>query len=200
MGLGTFAATYGWNWYDVLVIAALIYGVFAGVRNGFSGEVLLVIGLLMMVALAMSFYANAGVWLKEAFGLTIEMANLLGFVGIAVLVYIATVVVKLVVHRKMKQLRFAAVVENFGGGVAGLLRMFVCMALLTVVLALSPSAFWHEQAARNSRFGVFVVQQFPAVAEVAKKEFPEKAWFLKDVKRREEPTIEESGSQKKPEN
>ncbi|HUK84002.1 MAG TPA: CvpA family protein [Verrucomicrobiae bacterium] len=198
MGLGTFAVSFGGNWYDIVVIAALIYGVVAGVRNGFSGEIILVLGLLLMVALAMSFYASVGEWLQNVTRLTVELANLVAFVSIAVLVYIVTVAVRLAVHRKLKQRPFAALIENIGGGVAGLLRMIVVMTWLTVVLSLSPSPFWREQAAYKSRFGAFVVEQFPAVAAVAKKQLPEKVWFLKDLKRPKEPTIDESDTQTKP--
>ena len=198
MGLGTLAFVFGCNWYDIIVVATLIYGVVAGVRNGFSGEVIMVLGLLLMVALALSFYARAGEWLMEISGLTVELANLVAFVSIAVLVYVVTLVIRLTVHRKLKQMKFTAAVENVGGGVAGLLRMLVVLAWLTVVLSLTRSPFLHEQVAQNSRFGALVVEQFPAVAAVAKKQFPEKMWLLKDLKRREEPGIDEGSSPKKP--
>ena len=198
MGLGTLAFVFGGNWYDIVVIAALIYGVVAGGRNGFSGEVIMVLGLSLMVVLALSFYARGGEWLMEISGLTVEMANLVAFISIAVFVYVVTLVIRLTVHRKLKQMKFAAGVENVGGGVAGLLRMLVVMAWLTVVLSLTRSPFLHGQVAHNSRFGAFVVEQFPAVAAVAKKQFPEKVWLLKDLKRPEEPGIDEDNSQKKP--
>jgi membrane protein required for colicin V production len=198
MGLGELAFVFGGNWYDIVVIAVLIYGIVAGVRNGLSGEIILVLGLLLMVALALSFYADVGEWLRRVTGLILEVANLVAFVSIAVIVYVVTIVVRKVVHRKLKQLKFTAVVENIGGGMAGSLRVLVIMAWLTVVLSLVRSPFWHEQVARNSRFGAFVVEQFPAVAAVTKKEFPEKVWFLRDIRRREEPTIDESSSQKNP--
>jgi len=198
MGLGTFAASFGGNWYDIVVICALIYGVVAGVRNGFSGEIILVLGMLLMIVLAMSFYGGLGAWLQSVSGLTNELANVVAFVMIAVLVYIVTVAVRLFVHRKLKQRPFAAMVENIGGGVAGLLRMLVVMTWLTVVLSLSPSPYWREQAAYKSRFGSFIVEQFPAVAAVTKRELPEKVWFLRDIKRPEEPSVEDSGAQTKP--
>jgi hypothetical protein len=65
-----------------------------------------------------------------------------------------------------------------------------------VILTLTRSPFWHEEIARDSRFGAFVVRQFPAVAAMAEKQFPEKMWFLKDLKRREEPNIEDGSAGK----
>jgi hypothetical protein len=58
-------------------------------------------------------------------------------------------------------MQFTAAVEDAGGGVAGLLRMVVIMAWLSVILTLTRNQFWHDEIARNSRFGAFVVRQFP---------------------------------------
>ncbi|MGD0649742.1 MAG: CvpA family protein [Verrucomicrobiia bacterium] len=184
------------NWYDCVVLAALVYGIWSGVITGFSGEIIRVLGLLLMVALALHFYIPAGKWLQGVTGLVEEPANLIAFVAIAVPVYLISLLVRLLVHRRMKKMQFTAAVEDIGGGVAGLLPMVVIMAWLSVILMLTRSPFWHEEIARNSRFGAFVVRQFPAVAAMAEKQFPEKMWFLKDLKRREEPNVEDGSAGK----
>ena len=183
---------FGTNWYDLVVAAALLYGIWSGIRNGFSGEVLRVLGLLGMAGLALGFYVGAGKWLQSLRGWAIEFANLIAFVAMAVAVYLASLLARVVVHRLMKRFRFTAAVENVGGGSAGFLRMVVVMAWLSVALALTRSEFWHHEVARESRFGSFVVGQFPAVAAMVEKEFPEKMWFLQDLKRRAEPDAEQT--------
>ena len=65
-----------------------------------------------------------------------------------------------------------------------------------VLLALTRSPFWHEQIAVGSQFGSFVVRQFPAVEAVAKKNFPEKLWFMKDLKRPQEVDVETNNAGK----
>jgi uncharacterized membrane protein required for colicin V production len=180
----------GTNWYDWVVLAALIYGIWSGVRAGFSGEIIRMLGFLLMVALALHVYLSVGKWLQGITGLAEEPANLIAFISIAVVVYLISLLVRRLVHRQMKKVRLTAAVENIGGGVAGLLRMVVLMASLSIILTLTRSPFWHGQIAGGSRFGAFVVRQFPAVAAVAEKNFPEKMWFLKDLKWREERNVE----------
>jgi uncharacterized membrane protein required for colicin V production len=181
------------NWYDIAVCVILMYGIWSGIRTGFAGEIIRVLGLLLMVILAMSFYQPLGQWFQSVSSLTEDLANLLAFLGIAITVYLITAVVRLAVHRRMKEMATTAVIENVGGGVAGFLRMAVVMAWLSVMLALINSPFWNQQVAQDSRFGSFVVRQFPAVAAVVGKKLPEKRTpFMEDLKRREDPDFEKS--------
>ena len=189
---------FGINWYDLVVAAALVYGIWSGVRNGFSGEVLRVVGLVLMVVLALTLYVPTGKWLHSVSNWAIEVANLVAFVTIAVVVYVVSLLTRRLAHKRMKKMRFTAAIENVGGGAAGLLRMAVVMAWLSVVLALTRSEFWHRSVARDSQFGSFVVKQFPAVAAMVEKQFPEKMWLLNDLKRRSEPGIEEDGPAREP--
>lgn len=182
------------SWYDWVVVAALIYGIWSGVRTGLSEEIIRVLGLLLAVVLALSFYLPVGKWLQGITGLVEELANLVTFVSIAVAFCLISLLLRPCVRRWMKKAWFTATVENIGGGMAGLARMMVIMAWLSVVLTLTRSPLWHEEIAHKSQFGTFVVRRFPAVAAVAEKKFPEKLWFLKEVKRRAEPNIEESSA------
>ncbi len=180
------------------MVAALIYGVWSGVRRGLSGEIIRVIGLIAMVFLALSFYIPVGKWLKAATGWAEEPANLAAFLAIAVSVHVVAVFVGARIHRRMKKGSFAATVENVGGVLAGVIRMAIVMAWASVALSLVRSEFWHHEVSRESKFGSYVVAQFPAVAAMAEKEYPEKLWFLQKLKRRAEPTNDEAGAEKKP--
>jgi membrane protein required for colicin V production len=182
----------GANWYDVVVALALAYGVWSGIRAGLSGEIIGVIGLVLMIVLAVHLYAPVGAWIHSLTGLAEEPSNLIAFSGIAVVVYLLTVVARRIVHARLQKLRFAAVLENVGGAFAGTLRMLVLMALLSIVLSLTRSPWLHEHIATKSVFGSFVVGQFPAVKAVVEKEFPEKIWFLDELQRRKEPAAGEA--------
>lgn len=188
----------GTNWYDVVVLGALLYGAWSGVRKGFSGEIIRVIGLVAMVFLALSFYIPVGHWLQQVTGWAEEPANLAAFLAIAVSVYVVAAFVGARIHRRLKKGPFTATVENIGGMLAGVVRMAVVMAWVSVALSLVRSEFWHREISRESKFGSYVVAQFPAVAAMAEKEYPEKLWFLQKLKRRAEPTSDEAGAEKKP--
>lgn len=165
-------------------------------RTGFSGEIIRALGLVLMAALALRFYLPVGKWLQGTTGLEEELSNLVAFVAIAVVVYSLSMLVRGLVRRRMKKGSCVAAVEDVGGGIAGLVRMLVIMAWLSVMLTLTRSPVWHRQVAGGSLFGSFVVRQFPAVEAVAKKNFPEKMWFMQDLKRPKEPSVDQVESAK----
>jgi len=180
----------GLNWYDGLVAAGLLYGVWSGLRRGLSGELVTTLGLVLMVVLAISFYAVTGTWLAQRTGLELSVADVIAFVGIALVVYALALAVKRVLHRKLKRGVFSALVENVGGAAAGVVRLALVLAWLSVCLCLTPSDFWQQQVGQQSRFGSFMVSHFPAVAAKVEESFPDKVWLLREIPRRETPSAD----------
>jgi uncharacterized membrane protein required for colicin V production len=173
------------NWYDIVVVGALFYGVWSGIRAGLMGEIIRVIGLVLMIVLAVQFHQPVGDWIGENSSLPHAAAQLIAFVSIAVVVYLITLWVRLATRKRMLEVKTAALVENVGGGFAGAVRMVLIMAWVTVVLSLTTS---------KSRFGSLVLDQLPVTRAVMEGNSREKAWFMQDVKRRPEPNYEETGS------
>ena len=181
--------TLAFNWYDPVVAVALIYGLWSGRRTGLSGEIIRVLALLLMVATAINFYQPVGSWLHRQSGLVKEVADLVAFVGLAVLVYAPSLPLRAAIRRRTKKLILAAALENTGGAIAGLLRMIVIMMWVTVILSLMRSPFWHKHVAHESSSGQFVVRQLPAVKAVTEQQFPENFIFFRDLRRPEDPDI-----------
>lgn len=194
----TTAAGASFNWYDIVVGVALVYGIWGGVRTGLFGEILRVVGMILMIATALHFYIPAGNWLKGVTRISEEPARLTAFVVIAVVVYLIALAVRNFVTSRVKKLQFLALLDNLGGAVAGLVRMVVVMAFVTIMISLMRSPFWHDQVSKNSVFGSTVVAQFPAVSEVVKKRFPETLWMTEELKRREELDVENAGTKTSP--
>ncbi len=186
-----------WNWYDIVVGVMLLYGIWSGVRTGLFGEILRVIGLVAMLVAALRWYIQLGNAVQSATKMPEEPARLLAFVLMAIIVYLAVRAVRNFVQSRLKKMTFWAFVDNFGGAAAGLVRMVVVMGFLTIMISLMRSPFWHKQVSTSSRFGSYVVAQFPAVAEVVKKEFTETLWFTKDIKRRDAPDVDNTGTTSK---
>jgi membrane protein required for colicin V production len=182
------------NWYDIVVGLALAYGVWGGIRAGLFVEVLRVVGIGLMVAAALHFYIPAGDRLRSWTDLAEEPSKLLAFVAIAVAVYLVTLMIRNFVTGRVKKFTFLAFTDNVGGALAGLIRMAVVMAFVTIMISLTRSQFWHRQVSKNSAFGATVVAQFPEVAAVVKKSFPEKLWITQEIKRRDDPDLETTGS------
>jgi membrane protein required for colicin V production len=191
-------AAASFNWYDIIVAVALLYGVWSGVRTGLFGEILRVVGIILTVWAAVHFYIPVGDWLKSVTRLSEEPARLIAFVVIALAVYLIMLMVRNFVTGKVKKFKFWAMIDNLGGAVAGLVRMTVVMAAVTIGISLMRSPFWHRQVSTNSIFGSAVVAQFPSVAEVVKKSFPEKLWITQELKRPNEPDVENTGTKSAP--
>ena len=188
------AAASSFNWYDLVVGVALAYGVWSGIRTGLFVELLRVVGIAAMVIVAVHFYIPLGDRLRDWSGIAREPARLTAFVAIAVAVYVISVVIRNLVRARANKVSLLAVTDNIGGALAGLIRMAVAMALVTIMISLMRSPFWHRQVSVNSVFGSAVVAQLPEVAAVVQRSFPEKLWITKELQRREEPDVENTGS------
>lgn len=185
------------NWYDFVVLLALIFGVWSGTRAGFLGEIIRAVGLVVMAIAALRYYQPLGDWLHTKTGLATEPANLISFIVLAAVVYALFVGLRSLLHRKMKKASTPAFVENTGGGVLGTVRMLTIMICVTIGLTLVRSPFWHQQIAQDSRFGSYVVGKFPAVESLTHSNYEEKLWFLDKLLRPEDPGIEESNKKQK---
>jgi len=151
------------NWYDIVVVGALFYGVWSGIHAGLTGEIIRVVGLVLMIVLASEFHESVGNWLRENFSLSDDAAQLVAFVGIAVVVYLITLAIRLRTAKRMQELKVAPLLENVGGGFAGGIRMVLIMAWVTVALNLSMNGFMADQVGVGSRFGSLVLDQLPAL-------------------------------------
>jgi membrane protein required for colicin V production len=180
-----------YNWYDVVVIIALAYGVWSGIRTGLTGELIRAAGWVLTVTLAVRFYQPVGQWLSGKLNMETEVGHLVAFIAIALGMYAVQVMVRTLVHKRVKRFKFGAVLENVGGGTAGAVRMALVMTCLSVMLCLIRSPFWHQQVGKNSAFGSYVTGRFPAVAAMVEKKFPETMWFSKELKRPDDPGIPE---------
>ena len=182
------------NWYDVVVFVALLYGVWSGLRAGLMGEIIRVIGLVLMIALAFTLYQPVGDWLKDHSQWSEDTARLIAFISIAVIVYLISLAVRLATHRHMQKMKLGSLVENIGGVFAGVIRMTLIMAWLTVILALSGNESLRRSVGVDSRFGSFVIEQLPALQPVVEKSLPGKLWIMDKIKRPPEPDIEDAGA------
>lgn len=187
----------GMNWYDLVFIIALVFGAWSGVRTGLAGELIRVLGIVLALVVGIRFFVPAGDWLRTQTPLDVEVCHLIAFVGLAVVVYTLSLLVRVLLKKRKQKLTFAAVVDNVGGGVVGVIRMGAAMAFVTVMLCLIRSPFWHEQLGKQSRFGSFIVAHVPSVQEMVDTHFPEKSILFKELKRPNEPTIDETGTGKK---
>lgn len=181
------------NWYDVVVVGAMFYGVWSGIRAGLMGEIIRVIGLILMLVLAAQFHQPVGDWMSATSPFPDDASQLIAFVSIAVVVYLITVWIRLATRKQMLEVKTSPMVENVGGGFAGAIRMVLIMAWVTVALSLTLNSSLRDEFGANSRFGSLVLDNLPTVRTAMQKNLPQKAWFMQDVKRRPETNYEIGG-------
>jgi len=191
---GESTVTQAVNWYDVVVAAAVFYGVWSGLRAGLTGEIIRVVGLVLAVVLGLALYQPTGDYIGHHSQLSQETAQLVAFVSIAVVVYLISVAVRLATRRRMKEYKFSALLENVGGAFAGAVRMTVIMGWLTLILTLSGGSLVGRSVSEESRFGSYIVHQLPALQSVADKSLPRQMRFMPDLKRQPEPNWDEGGA------
>jgi uncharacterized membrane protein required for colicin V production len=179
------------NWYDVVVAAALLYGAWSGLRAGLTAEIIRVVGLVLAVVLGLTLYQPVGDGIWHRSQLSHETAQLVAFVSVAVVVYLISVLVRLATRRHMKEYKFSVLLENVGGAFAGVVRLTVIMAWLTLILSLSGGDFLQRSVSMESRFGSCVVRQLPALQSVVEKSLPRKMRLMPDLKRQPEPNYDE---------
>ncbi|MCG3149474.1 MAG: hypothetical protein PCFJNLEI_02936 [Verrucomicrobiae bacterium] len=171
------------NWFDIIWVIALIFGVWSGLRCGALGEIIRLSSWVLMVWLAIEYYIPVGDWFRTKTQLAEEPARLFAFVGIILGVYIVGLLLRKMLSRWTKKSPAAAFLENFGGIILGVIRMALVMTVLTIWLSLVRSPFWQKHVATNSQFGSTVVQMIPSVKAVTKKTFPETFPLFRDIER-----------------
>jgi uncharacterized membrane protein required for colicin V production len=164
---------FGMNWFDVIWIAALLYGLWDGTRTGLLGEISHIVSWILVLAMSMLYYESVGVWFKESLELPLEQARLTAFIMLVVCLYTLAMLLRKIINRWAARTTGTAFLQNIGGAAAGLVRMSLAMMFLTIALSLTRSPFWHEQVGKESKFGVVVVSLFPSVQAVVNRDYPE---------------------------
>jgi uncharacterized membrane protein required for colicin V production len=188
----------GANWFDIVWVLALLFGVWSGLRSGALGEVVRLVSWVLMIWLAVTLYVPVGDWLKARTGFAEEPARLLAFVGLVLGVYLVSLAIRRVLQRWTRKSPSAAFLENFGGMMLGVVRMGIVMACLTIWLSLMRSPFWHRHVSKESQFGAAVVKMIPSVKAVTEKTFPERFPLFRDIERPIESDVEEPTPVNKP--
>lgn len=125
------------NWLDYILILVLGLSAFSALRKGFSREIVGLVTSIVAIVLAMWFYGLAGgqvrPWVDSD-----RAANLIGFIGVLVAVWIIGGLFGWIVHRFLRSIGLSWF-DRLLGMVFGLLRgTLVAMGLLTAYMSFGP--------------------------------------------------------------
>jgi uncharacterized membrane protein required for colicin V production len=143
------------NWFDMVVVAVLGFGVFRGRRNGMSKELIPLLEWLALVSVCgLGYPMLAGV--LDGFLPNKLWSAIAAYLAIAVAVFVIFALIKHGVADKLVKSDFFKGTEYYLGMVAGMVR-YACM--LVFVLALlnarvyTPAEIARQKAADQKNFG-----------------------------------------------
>jgi uncharacterized membrane protein required for colicin V production len=158
------------NWFDVLVVVVLGFGLFRGRRNGMSRELLPVLEWLVLVPVCGLVYPKIA---AEVNGLFQDMlwSCLVGYLAPAVAVLVVFKILKNVFGEKLANSDFFKGGEYYLAMLAGTLR-YAC-ALLFVLALLNARVYTPAEIAQQASFdqktfggGVYQGNYFPRLSQV----------------------------------
>ena len=119
------------NWFDVVVVLVLGFGLFRGRRNGMSKEILPLFQWLAVVLVSGLFYPLLAPLLARLAGLDSLTGNLLAYVILALAVFLIFSVVKRTLGLRLFGSNLFGGAEYYLGMPSGLIR-FACMLIFAL--------------------------------------------------------------------
>ena len=152
------------NWLDIIIIIALIFPAFVGLKMGIIKAALSLVGLIIGVVLAGNFYEPV----SKIFGFipNQDVANILAFI----LILVAVMAVTAVLVRFLKfgvRVVMLGWVDHVGGALFGFLSGFI---LLSAILAIWVK-FFGSGLVTDSFLGKVMLDYFPLILGLLPGEF-----------------------------
>jgi len=159
------------NWLDVALIAVMAVSVVTSFSSGLAREVIgLVAGVGGLICGAW-FYRMAGNVVRPWVG-SREVANLLGFLLILAAVIVLGWIVSWIVGAMMKAVKLSWLDRLLGAGFGLARGVFVCIALITAIVAFAPGkdAKTPPEAVVRSRIAPYMIDAAHALTAAAPRE------------------------------
>jgi len=167
----------GFNWFDMVVIVVLGFGLFRGRRNGMSKELLPLLEWLVLVPVCGLVYPMlAGVlagFVPDAF-----WNCLVAYLALAMVVFIVFAILKRQLAEKLVKSDFFKGSEYYLGMLAGLVR-YACVLLFVLALlnarVYTPAEIAQQTAYDQKNFGggLFEGNYFPHLSQIQAAVFKE---------------------------
>jgi len=126
-----------WNWYDYVILIALVGGLWQGFRRGLSKIALTTIGSLLVLTATLKLYQTIYDWLQIRQWFTQAANGPAAIVAIAVGGYLPILIISQIFGKWIQRRFFPVFLESFGGGVLGLISMAAMLAWLNLGLMLT---------------------------------------------------------------
>jgi uncharacterized membrane protein required for colicin V production len=119
------------NWFDVVVVLILGFGIFRGRKNGMSKEILPLFQWLAVILVSGLFYAIVAQWLAKLVKLDPLISNLLAYTILAGVVFLFFSLIKRTVGLKLFGSNLFGNAEYYFGMPSGLVR-YACVLIFAL--------------------------------------------------------------------
>ncbi|MCU0784553.1 MAG: CvpA family protein [Verrucomicrobia bacterium] len=151
------------NWFDLVLVAVLIMGIFRGRKRGMSEELMTMLQWIVTVIVCSIGYQPVGVWLANVSLLSLLASYLVAYLLTALGVALAFVIFKRVLHGKLIGSDAFGKAEYYLGMPTGMLR-FGCVLLAGLALLNAPLYTQQEiQAYKKFQMENFDSEFFPGL-------------------------------------
>jgi len=138
------------NWFDVVLVLVLLFGLFRGRRNGMSKEVLPLFQWLAIIFISGLFYSLVAQWLASLAHLNPLTSNILGYAILALVVFLFFSMLKRPLGLKLFGSNLFGSAEYYLGTPSGMVR-YACV-LLFVLAFLNARLFTPAQIEADSQY------------------------------------------------
>ena len=118
------------NWLDIIIITGFVASVVGGLATGIIRGVTSLAGLILAIVLAGRYYTTAAAWL--GFLASEDLANLIGFVFILILVMLIAYIVGSILRAVAKTVLLGWLDRLLGGVIGFLIAFFTWSVLLAL--------------------------------------------------------------------
>jgi membrane protein required for colicin V production len=152
------------NWLDIIIIITFVASVIGGLATGIIRAVTALIGLILAILMAGRYYGAAAAWL--GFISNQDIANLIGFVFILILVMVISYILGSILRAVAKTIMLGWL-DRLLGGIAGFLIAFLSWS---VILALWVKFLGGSLAADSVLTGI-LLDKFPVILALLPAQF-----------------------------
>jgi len=145
------------NWVDILVVILLFRIGYIAIKNGLAVGFFKLLGALFAIYLSLHYYTGLSDFVRGRIGikkLPLEFLDFLFFVALASLGYLIFVLLRTVFCHFIKT-EAAPKLNQWGGFILGAVRGFLCVGLITFMLAIS-SVSYLKNSVKDSYSGRYL--------------------------------------------
>jgi membrane protein required for colicin V production len=151
------------NWVDILVAILMLRISYVAFRDGLSHEIFPFIGSILIMVLAMRYYAVLGGSIsRNMMNMPIELANFLSFLVLVTVLGFLVRLLRLLLDKIVK-VQWHPVMEKFGGLVVGMMKAYVITGIVLMTLSLMPLSYLSWSIKDRSLTGKYILRAGPQI-------------------------------------